>query len=286
MQEILKILTTSIIFILADLDYFVEFETFIKKNLDFYEDDVLGYLKRMENKVSLAIYLENTAKIKEALTLWKSIKGDRGISNTLRILLKANISKSEFFDFCRWVIIERPEKISDLFLNNENQVIIPEEAIEFIRNIEEVDLTSYVLKYLKELIQKKPDSPTSLHNILANEYINTIFQLKPIRRSYGDKSDNDELLKIYREDFKTFLNTSKKYDPNVVLKLLDGSWMMEEIILLLINTGQHERALETYLDRNMDKEAEEFCTQAAPEKKVLTSLFEIYMKRYKFYSEE
>lgn len=173
-----------------------------------------------------------------------------------------------------------------MFLNNDNQVIIPEEAIEFIRKVKEVDLSSHVLKYLKELVEKKPNSPISIHNILANEYINTIFQLKPIRKSYGDKSDNDEMLKMYREDFRNFLNTSKKYDPNVVLKLLDGSWMMEEIILLLINTGQHERALETYLDRNMDKEAEEFWTQTAPEKKVLTSLFEIYMKRYKIYSEE
>ena len=145
-----------------------------------------------------------------------------------------------------------------MFLNNDSQVIIPEEAIEFIRKVKEVDLSSHVLKYLKELVEKKPNSPISIHNILANEYINTIFQLKPIRKSYGDKSDNDEMLKMYREDFRNFLNTSKKYDPNVVLKLLDGSWMMEEIILLLINTGQHERALETYLDRNMDKEAEEF----------------------------
>ena len=285
-EEMLKILTTSIMFILADLDYFVEFETFIKKSNNYYEDEVFLYLNRMDNKVSLAIFHENIGEIKEALSIWKNLKGDRGINNTLRILLKSNISKADFLFFAKWVIIEKPEKIADLFLNNENQVIIPEEAIDFIRNIQEVDLSSYVMKYLKELIEQKPDSPISLHNILANEYANTIFQLKPIRKSYTDKSENDELLKRYREDFRNFLNTSKKYDPNVVLKKLDGSWMMEEIILLLINTGQHEKALETYLDRNMDEEAEEFWTQMAPEKKVLTSLFEIYMKRYKFFSEE
>ena len=49
-EEILKILTTSIIFILADLNHLVEFETFVKKNRNYYEDDVFLYLNRMDNK--------------------------------------------------------------------------------------------------------------------------------------------------------------------------------------------------------------------------------------------
>jgi len=61
-----------------------------------------------------------------------------------------------------------------------------------------------------------------------------------------------------RQNFRTFLNESNYYSASLVLNKIKNSWMMEEIILLLVKSGQHSQALESYLDKNMIKEAEEF----------------------------
>lgn len=66
----------------------------------------------------------------------------------------------------------------------------------------------------------------------------------------------------------------------MVLNKIKNSWMMEEIILLLVKADQHSQALETYIDKNMDKEAEDFCLNMDSKLHLMTTLFEIYMKRF------
>lgn len=83
-----------------------------------------------------------------------------------------------------------------------------------------------------------------------------------------------------RENFRAFLNESAYYDAQMVLKKIKNTWMMEEIILLLVKAGKHSDALETYLDKEMDKEAEEFCANMNSKLSLITTLFEIYIKRF------
>jgi hypothetical protein len=137
-----------------------------------------------------------------------------------------------------------------------------------------------VLKYLRSFIKKRDDSSQSLHNTLAFEYINQIYQIKSSSKGYQDKSDDDITLEANRENFRVFLNESKHYSASMVPNKIKTSWMMEEIILLLVKADQHSQALQTYIDKNMDKEAEDFCLNMDGKLHLMTTLFEIYMKRY------
>lgn len=62
--------------------------------------------------------------------------------------------------------------------------------------------------------------------------------------------------------------------------------MMEETILLLVKAGKHSEALEIYLDKGMDAEAEEFCMDMDEDLNLITTLFEIYIKRYIYWDEK
>lgn len=65
-------------------------------------------------------------------------------------------------------------------------------------------------------------------------------------------------MKIDREIFQKFLKDYDNYDVSFVLKKIKDSWMMEEMIILLVKANKYTQALETYLDKGMDKAAEEF----------------------------
>jgi dsDNA-binding SOS-regulon protein len=93
---------------------------------------------------------------------------------------------------------------------------------------------------------------------LAFEYINQIYQLKSSSKSYTDKCEDEEGLAQNREEFMDFLKTSQYYSPQMVLNKIKTSWMMEEIILLLVKLDKHSEALEIFIDKNMDKQAEQF----------------------------
>lgn len=83
-----------------------------------------------------------------------------------------------------------------------------------------------------------------------------------------------------------FLRTSTRYDVSKILTKLKTSWLMEETIYLLVRANQHEIALETFIDKDMDKEAEDFCKEQDEDLRLITTLFEIYMKRYIFWNEK
>lgn len=285
-DDLLKILSTIIMFLLADQSRFVELETFLKKNPNYYEDELLLYLKNVtKNKESLAIFYENKGEaedIKEALNTWRSIRGDRAIASTLRILTKYKIHKKDFETYAKWILHEQPEQVANIFLNNDNLALAPEEVIEYLRSLEiEHPL---VLNYLRGLLAKKPESSQSLHNTLAMEYINHINHLKSVLNTTDEKSEDAKILKNWREMFTAFLDSTNKYDPKFIIKAIKESWMMEETILLLVKSGQHDLALETYLTKGMDKEAEEFCSKQHPSLRLITSLFELYMKHFGIWS--
>lgn len=143
-----------------------------------------------------------------------------------------------------------------------------------------------MLKYLKSFIEKRNDTSKSLHTTLAFEYINQIYQIKQPTKGYYDKCDDEESLAVNRENFKNFLNESSYYDVSMVLNKINNSWMMEETILLLVKGNQHSKALETYLDKGMDTEAENFCVGMPADLNLITTLFEIYMKRYNEWNEK
>lgn len=287
-EDLVTLLSTVIIFVLADLEFTVELETFVnKKECYYYEDEVLGYLKQMENKEPLAIFYESEGSITDALKTWRDIKGDRAVNKTLKILGSANLNKKEVYEFAEWVLHEKPEQVIEIFLQFDKSTLNPESVIDFLRDNESE--TPLVLNYLKQLISKKQDTSQSLHDTLAHEYVRQIFQIKPSSKRYQDKVDKKEdekLLERNREHFRNFLNESNNYKPEVVLRLINNTWMMEETILLLVKTDQHNKALETYLDKGMDKEAEDFCATMSSKLNLITTLFEIYMKRYSEWNEK
>lgn len=122
--------------------------------------------------------------------------------------------------------------------------------------------------------------------MLAFEFIKQIYEFKNPSSGYAEKCSDEESLAISRENFREFLNDSKYYNAQMVLNQIKNSWMMEEIILLLVKAGKHSEALETYLDKNMDKEAEEFCKNMDEKLNLITTLFEIYIKRYVYWEEK
>ena len=177
------------------------------------------------------------------------------------------------------MILDKRENALEIFLNN--QSLKPDDVIEYLRSYDSDE--PLVLRYLQEYTERKKNASASYHNILAKEYVQEIFKLKGRSKSYHHKCDDQETLDAIRRDFNIFLEKSKKYDVNLVLKQIGDTWMMEESIYLLVRNNNHKSALETYIDKGMDLEAEKFCQKQPKDLNLLTTLFEIYMERYKFW---
>jgi hypothetical protein len=199
---------------------------------------------------------------------------------------KSNLAKDELFKYCKWVLREKPDQVISIILKYDKTKLHPEDVIEFLREWEGDGDTPLVLKYLKALIEKKSDTSKNLFNTLAHEYIKQLFLLKNPNKDYLYKWENEEKLKIDREIFQRFLKEHDNYDVSFVLKKIKDSWMMEEMIILLIKANKYTKALETYLDKGMNKAAEEFWAEMEPERQLITTLFEIYMNRAKKCEEE
>jgi len=283
-EDLQSLLQTVIIFIYSDLNLIVELESFIKQNKTFHKEEVEAYLSTKENKEPLAVFYEGIGEIEESLKIWKEIKGDKAIQKTIQIVNNSNDNKNYLLTYCKWILKEKPDKVIAIILKYDKVTLHPDEVVEFLRENESED-HPLVLKYLKAFIEKKNDDSKTLHNTLAFEYINQIYQMKSPKKAYIDKCDNEAKLKHDREVFQDFLKRSDFYEVNMVLNKIRNSWMMEEIIILLIKANKYTEALETFLDKGMEKEAEAFCTKMEPERQLITTLFEIYITRFKKYDE-
>mmetsp|Transcript_13378 Transcript_13378/g.13297 ORF Transcript_13378/g.13297 Transcript_13378/m.13297 type:complete len:816 (+) Transcript_13378:272-2719(+) len=283
-SDILPILKTVIIFVLSDIGFNMELEKAFTKRDAFFEDEVKLYLTRMKQKEPLAIYFEGTGDITNALKTWQEIGDDRAIIKTISIIKNTNLSRDNLFRYCRWIIREKPDQVIQIMLQYEKTSLSPELVIDFLRDCDSEE--SLVLKYLRSFISERKDTSQSLHNTLAFEYIRQIYELKNPSRGYEEKCSDEESLALSRENFRTFLNESEHYNAQIVLNKIKTSWMMEEIILLLVKAGKHSEALETYLDKDMDKEAEEFCEAMDEKLNLITTLFEIYIKRFIYWDEK
>lgn len=283
-QDLVSLLATVNVFLLSDLEFNVELEAFIKRADTYDKDEVIIYLQKKDNKEPLAIFYEGIGEVTKALEVWKDIRGDRGIFKTIKILSNINLSKGDLFKYCKWVLREKPEQVIQILISYDKTMLHPDDVIEFLRGCDSEQ--PLVLKYLKSFIDKRNDTSKSLHTTLAFEYINQIYQIKQPTKGYNDKCDDEETLAVNRENFKNFLNESSYYDVTMVLNKINNSWMMEETILLLVKGNQHSKALETYLDKGMDTEAENFCVSMPADLNLITTLFEIYMKRYSEWNEK
>ena len=283
-SDILPLLKTITIFILADIGYHQELEKALMREQAFYQEEVAAYLMRLKKKEPLAIYYEGTGDIINSLKTWQEIGDDRAITKTISIISRSNLNKEELFKYWRWVIREKPDQVINILLQYEKTSISPETVIEFLRDWDSDQ--PLVLNYLSQFISKREDTSQSLHNSLAFEYIQQIYEIKNPSKDYNAKWNDEETLEMNRQNFRTFLNESNYYSASLVLNKIKNSWMMEEIILLLVKSGQHSQALESYLDKNMIKEAEEFWVNMDPKLNLITTLFEIYITRFKKWDEK
>jgi len=89
-------------------------------------------------------------------------------------------------------------------------------------------------------------------------------------------------VQIILEKFRAFLSINSKYDAKKVLSLMNDSWLLEEQVMLLIKQGKTYEALESYVQKEKYKEAEEFCLKQSDlnNQKLFTILFEIYLNKY------
>jgi hypothetical protein len=132
--DLLLLVKTVIIFVLADLGNYERLESAIKKDKKFYADEVVTYLMRMKQKEPLAIFYEGVKDITGALKTWKEIGGDRAITKTIEIIGTSNITKEELFKYCKWVVREKPNQVISIMLKYEKTSLSPEMVIEFLRD--------------------------------------------------------------------------------------------------------------------------------------------------------
>jgi hypothetical protein len=132
--DLLPLLKTVIIFILSDIEFNAELETFIKKDDKFYTDEVTVYLMRKKKKEPLAVFYEGIGDITSALKTWQEIGGDRAITKTVDIISNTNLQKDELFKYCRWVVKEKPDQVIQIMLKYDKTSLSPEKVIEFLRD--------------------------------------------------------------------------------------------------------------------------------------------------------
>ena len=103
-EDILSIINTMCIFILADLDNVIELETFLNNVPELQLKDegkesqikeIINFLGTLSNKEPLAILYQSLGELDDSLRLWKEIKGDRGAEKTIQILSEYNLSKDK-----------------------------------------------------------------------------------------------------------------------------------------------------------------------------------------------
>ena len=140
-----------------------------------------------------------------------------------------------------------------------SSIIDAAEVFEYLKEVQENLDFPLALYYLKEYISSHESTSEFLHNSLSEEYIRNIFMQKP--KTAPVDRDDDIILKTLREEFQHFLDSSQYVDSNRVLGMMQGSWMIEEQVQMLIKGGKMQEALETFIEKGKIEEAENFCSR-------------------------
>lgn len=158
-------------------------------------------------------------------------------------------------------------------------MLSPDEIIEFLKVQQPSAGFPLVMTYLQDYLTDNPDASPALFDILASTYVEELFNIWP--KESADQGNN-EYVQIILEKFRAFLSANNKYDVKKILNIMNDSWLLEEQVMLLIKQGKTYEALESYVQKDKYKEAEEFCLKQADlnTKKLFTILFEIYLNKY------
>jgi hypothetical protein len=162
----------------------------------------------------------------------------------------------------------------------QHKIFQPEEIIEFLKEEQKKQGFPLVMTFLSDYLTDNPDSSPALFDTLASTYVSELFKLRP--KNSPDQGTN-EYVPIILEKFRAFLSSNDKYDVQKILVLMYDSWLLEEQVMLLIKQGKTYEALESYVQKEKYKEAEEFCLKQHDlnNQKLFTILFEIYLNMYK-----
>jgi len=257
-----------------------------------------------ERKVSdaiLAKFFEQFGRYKDALEVWSASllqseksKVDRACDEMIRILTKFTLyfkeskEKDTLFDYFAKIVRKNANFARTFFLQIDNKIISPDSLQKNLqKKLPEMTFLNEV--FLEVLVNEKKIEDDKFHTALALHYVKSIFEIKKKDQKMSSQTQNltqgeEKQLNDYRRKLNNFLKDPQaRYSPDAVLSQIKDSWLLDEEIYLYGAIKQHNEALNKMLNQNMYDKAEKYC--ADKQERLLTKLFELYLKKYNEYSE-
>ena len=154
---------------------------------------------------------------------------DLSFKRTIFLLKNQCQDKDVFLKYVRRVILNDPRSGIDIFHDLKYNLFSTQEIIDFLEEIQakmdSISEYSCVLVYLSKYIENNENSPPSIHNKLAHEYIKQLKKKNP--EELEDTDDNPEL-KMLRQQFQEFLKDNKYDTKQIYHQLRSIDWMLEE----------------------------------------------------------
>ncbi|KAL1489629.1 hypothetical protein ABEB36_013573 [Hypothenemus hampei] len=207
-------------------------------------------LKKMHKYNDLIILYQTKGQHRKALELLQAEKSieEESVEKTIKYLQKLGLENiGLILQFSEWVLKKEPEKGLKIFTED-----FPE-----VENLPRPRILDYLLKehpdltipYLEHIVHNWKDDNPLFHNALIHQYREKILK---------NGSANTEHTK---KKLLTFLEKSKQYIPENVLKDFPSDSLLEERALILGRLGKHDQAIALYVRALGDIEkAKNYCS--------------------------
>lgn len=187
--------------------------------------------------------------------------------------------------FSKWVMNTAPEESLAIFTEER----APEDQLPPAKIFEHIKAHAprIAVAYLEYLIFERGDKTPQFHDELVHMYLTTVMTLKA--ESYTSKERTNVpagfepgLLGKVRRKLLDFLDSSKFYQPEKMLKLFPADDLFEERAIMLSSLGKHDRALAIYAYNLRDfRLAEEYCDKhykpSGEDEEVYLALLRLYL---------
>lgn len=297
-EEHLEIIDYALLRLNLDLQREDQLNNLLSKTLfcgNYYKD--LEHYFKEEQRPSDAIqakFYEQFGRYKEALEKWSESlsltdksKVDRACEEIIRILttktyvFKEAREKEVLFEYLTKVLLKNTNYARKFFLDIDEKSISPESIEKFLTK--RWGETSYLKEIFYEvLVNEKKIEDERFHTTLASHYLKCIFEARKKDQKlidYKREPQKDLKLSDYLKKFHNFLrDPSARYSPEAILVQIKDSWLLDDEIYLYGVIKQHNEALNKLLDLGRFSEAEKYC--ADKQERLLTKLFELYIRKY------
>ncbi|KRW98817.1 WD40-repeat-containing domain [Pseudocohnilembus persalinus] len=257
------------------------------------QTEITSKYTNQENYQIVAQFQESFGKTIDALEVWSQIDSNKSIvdenliqeacKNTIRIL--TNVTEKKIIEkYYRWVLKRNLDIAFKLLPAIPENVINPNQVLDYFENkvftddSEKQQRKQVRQKYLEVLVHQKKDESSYFHNELGKCYIEELLKYEKIPKE-DLKKEQQEKKDQSQKDFYNFLQLpTAKYNPEILLEKIKGSWLFKEQIFLLGKLKRHQDAISTLVERNEFLWAEKYCEEK--NEKLLTNLFDYYIQKF------